>query len=141
MNSFGPQRAQAELFVGAHAANGRVSRLATASAVLSCVGLGVGHFLGLTLAIAAVRRMDDSKGSLYGYRLALTGCIVGLVGLFWIPFGLPPLLQGSLDGSQMAFWLAGFICQIEFPIFMLLYGFQDRLAHTSSEPLGTSSWR
>lgn len=133
VNSFNPQRGQAESSAGTRAANGRVSRMATASAVLSCIGLGVGHLLGLVLAIAAVRRMDDSKGSLYGYRLVLTGCIVGLVGLFWIPFGLPPLVQNSSDGSQWAFWLAALICQIEFPIFMLLYGLQDRLAPPACE--------
>ena len=107
--------------------------MATASAIMSCVGLGVGHLLGLALAIAAVRRMDDSKGSLYGYRLALTGCIVGLVGIFWIAFGFPPLLDNSLEGPHLSFWLAAFICQIEFPLFMLLYGFQDRLARPACE--------
>ena len=112
---------------------GRVSRMATASAIMSCVGLGVGHLLGLALAIAAVWRMDKSRGALYGYRLALSGCIVGLAGLFWIPFGLPPLLDNSLEGSRSSFWLAAFICQIEFPIFMLLYGFQDRLERPGCE--------
>jgi hypothetical protein len=107
--------------------------MATASAILSCVGLGVGHLLGLALAIAAVRRMDDSRGTLYGYRLALTGCIVGLVGVFWIAFGFSPLLDNSLEGSRFSFWLAAFICQIEFPLFMLLYGFQDRLARPGCE--------
>jgi hypothetical protein len=95
--------------------------------------LGVGHVLGLALAIVAVRRMDDSKGALYGYRLALTGCIVGLVGIFWILFGFPPLLDNSLEGSRLSFWLAAFICQVEFPLFMLLYGFQDRLARPGCE--------
>jgi hypothetical protein len=112
---------------GARSAHGRVSRMATASAILSCAGLGIGHLLGLVLAIAAVRRMDDSKGALYGYRLALTGCVVGLVGLFWIPFGFPPLLNNSLAGGDFSFWVAAFICQVELPVFMLLYGLQDRL--------------
>jgi len=77
--------------------------------------------------------MDDSRGSLYGHRLALTGCIVGLVGIFWTPFGIPPLLDNSLAGSHLSFWLAAVICQIEFPLFMLLYGLQDRLARPGCE--------
>jgi len=36
-------------------------------------------------------------------------------------------------GSRFSFWLAAFICQIEFPLFMLLYGFQDRLARPGCE--------
>jgi hypothetical protein len=103
---------------------GRVSGLATASAILSTVGLGVGHFLGLVLAVAAVRKMDDSKGSLYGYRLASTGCILGLIGIFWIPFGLPPLLKHPIEPQAL---LVALVTQIELPVFLLLFGWQDRL--------------
>ena len=98
--------------------------MATASAILSSVGLGVGHLLGLVLAIAAVRKMDDSKGSLYGYRLAQTGCILGLMGIFWIPFGLPPLLKHPIEPQAL---LVALVTQIELPVFLLLFGWQDRL--------------
>jgi hypothetical protein len=86
--------------------------------------LGVGHLLGLVLTIAAVRKMDDSKGSLYGYRLALTGCILGLIGIFWIPFGLPPLLRHPIEPQAL---LVALVSQIELPVFLLLFGWQDRL--------------
>jgi len=80
--------------------------MATASAIMSCVGLGVGHLLGLILAIAAVRRMDDSRGTLYGYRLALTGCIVGLVGMFLDPLRAPAI-AGQFAGGVAFLFLVG----------------------------------
>ena len=124
MNCSDPQPGPAESIPAPRSTAGRVSGLATASAILSSVGLGVGHLLGLVLAIAAVRKMDDSKGSLYGYRLAQTGCILGLMGIFWIPFGLPPLLKHPIEPQAL---LVALVTQIELPVFLLLFGWQDRL--------------
>ena len=124
MNSPDPQDSPAKPVAGTRSTAGRVSGLATASAILSCVGLGIGHLLGLVLAIVAVRRMDDSKGALYGYRLALTGCILGLIGIFWLPFGLPPLLRQPVEPQVL---LIALISQVELPVFLLLFGLQDRL--------------
>ncbi len=86
--------------------------------------MGIGHLLGLVLVVVAVRRMDDSKGSLYGYRLALTACILGLIGIFWMLFGLPPLLEQSVEPRVV---LLALISQVELPVFLLLFGLQDRL--------------
>ena len=124
MNSPAPQSSQGDAAVGTRSATGRVSHLATAGAVVSCLGLGIGHLLGLALGIAAVRRMDRSNGSLYGHRLVLTGCLVGLMGLFWVPFGLPPLLHAPI---RPQFLLLALVSQVEFPLFMLLFGLQDWL--------------
>jgi hypothetical protein len=124
VNCSNSQPGPAESVVGTRSTAGRVSGLATASAILSAVGLGIGHILGLVLAVAAVRKMDDSKGSLYGYRLGLTGCILGLIGVFWIPFGLPPLLEHPIEPQVL---LVAIISQIELPVFLLLFAWQDRL--------------
>lgn len=110
--------------MGTRSTAGRVSGLATASAILSAIGLGIGHLLGLVLVVVAVRRMDDSKGSIYGYRLALTACILGLIGIFWMLFGLPPLLEQSVEPRVL---LLALISQVELPVFLLLFGLQDRL--------------
>lgn len=102
--------------------------------MLSCIGLGAGHLLGLILAVVAVRRMDRLSGALHGYRLALTAYVTALVGLFWLLFGLPnPVSLRSLHVESGLPLVAVLIGQVEFPVFMILYGLQDRLSFPERE--------
>jgi hypothetical protein len=102
--------------------------MATASAIASCVGLLLGNVLGIVLAALALRRMDASQKKLCGYRLVLTGWLVGLVGLFSYPTCVTQLRLTEHSSSQfpIVVWLA-LAALVVFPAFMLAYGWQDRL--------------
>jgi hypothetical protein len=106
----------------------RPSPLATISAVASVVGLVVGHVAGFALGMIAARKIDASDGRLYGYRLALTGWLVGLVGFMLFAFVLPHLWKTQPHDPKFPFNITLLVVlAVEFPIFMLLYGWQDRL--------------
>ena len=111
-----------------------VSALATCGAVASCIGLFFGNILGLILAILAVRQLDRSTDSLFGYRLALTGWVVGIVGIILYPLFYYQFQQTSAGDFQRVLVLTLMVTAWGiFPFFMLCFAWQDRLAQPQNE--------
>jgi hypothetical protein len=83
----------------------KLSGLAVASLVVGICGVftcGLGALAGLILGIIALTKINNSKGRLTGYGLALSGTIVSAVFLCVIPVAmLLPALAAAKNKAQM----------------------------------------